>query len=63
MPLNYVIMRLKGLFIIGKHDKTLNNQNPHPRRSNTKSLWASLGLVGQPTSRGHQLVILSPFGT
>jgi len=46
MPLNYVTMRLKGLFIIGKHEKTLNNQNPNPRRCNTKSLWAPLGLVG-----------------
>ena len=25
-------------------------------------LWASLGLIGQPTSRGCNLVILSPFG-
>lgn len=24
------------------------------------SLWAPLGLVGQPTSRGHELFMLSP---
>jgi len=62
MPLNYVTMSLKGLFIIGKHEKALNNQNPNPRRCNTKSLWAPLGLVGQPTSQGRNLVILSLFG-
>ena len=55
-------MSLKGLFIIGKHEKTINKQNPNPKRCNTKSQWAPLGLVGQPTSRGHNLVILSPFG-
>jgi len=27
--LNYVTMRLKGIFIIEKHEKTLNNQNPN----------------------------------
>ena len=32
MPLNCVTMRLKGLFIIGKHEKIVNNQNPNPRR-------------------------------
>ena len=62
MPLNCVTMKLKGLFIIGKHEKTLKNQNPNPKRCNTKSLWAPLGLVGQPTSWGRNLVILSPFG-
>ena len=32
MPLNYVTMRLKGLFIIEKQWKTLNIQKPNPRR-------------------------------
>ena len=63
MPLNYVTMRLKGLFIIGKHEKTIKIQNRNPKRCNTKSLWALLGLVGQLTSRGHNFVILSLFGT
>jgi len=58
MPLNCVTMRLKGLFIIECQGKTLKKQNP-----NAKSLWAPLGLVGNPTSQGHNLVILSPFGT
>lgn len=62
MPLNCVTMRLKGIFVIGKHEKTLNNQNPNPRRCNTKSLWAPLGLFGQPTSRCCNLVILPLFG-
>jgi len=62
MPLNFVTMRLNGLSIIGKHEKTLKNQNPNPKRCNTKSLWAPLGLVGQSTSQGRNLVILSQFG-
>ena len=61
MPMNYVTMRLKGLFIIEKQEKTLNNQNSNSRRCNTNILWAPLGLVGQPTSRGRNLVILSSF--
>ena len=43
--------------------ENLKHKNPKPRRCNTKSLWAPLGLVGLPTSRGHDLVILSPFDT
>ena len=62
MPLKSVTMRLKGIFIIEQQGKTLNNQNPNSRGCNTKILWAPMGLVGQPTSRGHNLVILSPFG-
>ena len=62
MPLNSFKMRLNGLFIIGKHDKTINNQNPNHKICNTKSLWTLLGLVWQPTSRGRNLVILSLFG-
>ena len=62
MPLNYVTMRKRGLFIIEQHGKTLKNQNTSPGRWNTKCLWASLGLVGQPTSQSRNLVILSPFG-
>ena len=54
-------MRLKGLFIIGKHQKSLNNQNPNPERFNSKSLWVPLGLFGQPTSQGRNLAILSLF--
>ena len=61
MPLNCVTMRLKGFFIIEQYEKVLNNQNPNPRRCNTKSSWAPLGLVGQPTSQGRDLVILSLF--
>lgn len=47
-----------GQFINEKQEKTLNNQYPNPKRCNTKSLWAPLSLVGQPTSWGHNLVIL-----
>jgi len=47
MALNYVTTRLKALFIIEQQGKTLNNQNPNPRRWNAKSLWAPLGLVGK----------------
>lgn len=62
MPLNYVTMRLKGLFIIEQEGQTINNQKPNYRIWNAKSFWAPLGLVGQPTSRDHNLVILSLFG-
>ena len=36
-------------------------ENPNLRRCNTKSLWAPLGLIGQPTSWGRNLGIWSPF--
>jgi len=61
MPLNCVTMRLQGLFIIEQQGKTLNNRNPNPRKCNTKSFWAPLRLVGQPTSGGRNLVIISLF--
>lgn len=61
MPLNYVIMRLKGLFIFEQQGKTLNNQNPNTKRWNAKCLWALFGLVGKPTSQGRNMVILSLF--
>jgi len=50
MALKYVAMRDMGLFIIEQQEKTINNQNHNPNRCNTKSLWAMLGLLGQPTS-------------
>ena len=62
IPLNNVKIGLKGNFIIEQQGKTINNQNPNPRRCNTKSLWTLLGLLGKPTSWGHNLVILSLFG-
>lgn len=62
MPLNCVTMRLKDLSIIEQQGKTLNNQNPKPKRWNSKSLWALLGLVQQPTCQGRNLVKVSLFG-
>ena len=37
-PLNYVTMRVEGLFIMKKQCRTLNVQKPNPRRSSAKTM-------------------------